>query len=443
MGRFVGTLSVALGLFVAACADQADSGPVGLDPDLASGKPDPATVACNSSVFPSLVNTYFSNAAAKQEAQGYVNLMTAAPHGSVAQDNGFNVMDLIASEVKGGNSAAGTGNTLTRELIKCMYDAATSSDFPANFASLDFTSSLDPAVPGAFEVRGPTSGNTPVASRAQLPVERLSGVAPPQDPTDLVAPGTALPWSHILSERALIYGIPVETGLGGYSKDEYQWEAIRPSVSFANEGATVALCSPTSTASSMVDESNFGVLAYTGGDYICDASYASTAQGWSPRVLAQRLLNFITPQPLFAGFSTIGGSAGGLRSFFSNKTISGASLKFVAPLPPSTPKANSLITVTVEARSSDLVLMNGVRVTLTGTNNNGTPTQLVQWDGTSQTCTTDTTPSGVTGTKGVGVVEIKFCVTKNGGLLLTGNGTVTGRSIDVTSTKPAKMNVRP
>jgi hypothetical protein len=442
MSRFVGTLSVALGLLVAACADQPDSGPVGPGPDLGSGKPDPATLACNSSVFPSLVNTYFSNAAAKQQAQGYVNLMTAAPHGLAAQDNGFNVMDLIASEVKGGNSAAGTGNTLTRELIKCMYDASdASSDFPANFATLDFTSSLDPAVPGAFEVRGPTSGNTPVASRAQLPVERLSGVAPPQDPTNHVAPGTALPWSHILSERALIYGIPVETGLGGYSKDEYQWEAIRPSVSFANEGATVALCSPASTASSMVDESNFGVLAYTGGDYICDASYASTAQGWSPRVLVQRLLNFITPQPLFAGSSTIGGSAGGLRSFFSNKTISGASLKFVAPLPPSTPKVNSPITVTIEAKSSDLVLMNGVTVTLVGTNNNGVPTMLVQSNGT--TCSTNTPPSGVTGNKGVGVVEIKFCVTKNGGLLLTGDGTVTGRLINVTSTKPAKLNVKP
>ncbi|HZA93207.1 MAG TPA: hypothetical protein VE420_11325, partial [Gemmatimonadales bacterium] len=401
----------------------------------------PASLACNSSVFPSLVNTYFSTATQKQLAQGYVNSMTADPHGSVAQENGFNVMDLMATEVKGGNPAAGTGNTLTRELIKCMYDAATSSDFPANFATLDFTSSLDPAVPGAFEVRGPTSGNTPVASRAQLPAERLSGVAPPQDPTNLVAPGTALPWSHILSERVLIYGIPVETGLGGYSKDEYQWEAIRPSVSFANEGATVALCDPASTASSMVDESNFGVLAYTNADYICDASYASTAQGWSPRVLVQRLLKFVTPQPLFAGFSTIGGSAGGLRSFFSNKTISGASLKFVAPLPPSTPKVNSPITVTIEAKSLDGVLMNGVTVTLAGTNNNGVPTMLVQSNGT--TCSTNTPPSGVTGNKGVGVVEIKFCITKNGGLLLTGNGTVTGRSINVTSTKPAKLNVKP
>jgi hypothetical protein len=440
MGRLLRTLPLAFGLLIVACSDQTGSGPLAPGADLAGGKPVPATLACNSSVFPSLVNTYFSSASRKQEAQGYVNLITATPYGSAAQDNGFSVMDLMAAEVKGGNSAAGTGNTLTRELIKCMYEAGVSSDFPTNFATLDFTSSLDPAVPGAFEVRGATSGNTPVASRKTASVtERLSGVAPPQNPLDLSEPGSALPWSSILSERALIYGVPLGTALTGYSKDEYQWEAIRPSVSFNGDGATIALCDPSSTSSSMVEESGFGVLAYTDGDYICDALYASTAQGWGPRVLVQRLLKFITPEPLYAGTRTIGGSAGGLKSFFSKKTISSGGLTFLSL--PTSPKVNSLITVSVEARTSDNVLMNGVTVTLLGTNNNGTPTKLVQWNGT--TCSENTPPSGVTGNKEFGVAEIKFCVTKTGGLLLTGTGNVNERSITVTNTKPAKLNVKP
>jgi hypothetical protein len=448
MGRLLRTLPLAFGLLIAACSDQNNSGVVAPEqPDLAGGRPAPTSLACNSSAFSSLINTYFSTATAKQAAQGHVNSMTAAPYGSVAQDNGFSVMNLIAAEVKGGNSAASTGNTLTRELIKCMYDATdVSSDFPANFATLDFTSSLDPNVPGAFEVRGPSSDRTPVASRKTVAVaDRLSGVAPPQDPTDLVGPGTALPWNSILSERTLIYGIPLGSALAGYSKDQYQWEAIRPSVSFGGDGATVALCDPNSTPSSMVSESAFGVLAYTDGDYICDAVYAATVQGWSPRVLVQRMIKFVTPEPLSAGARTIGGSAGGLKSVFSKKTISSGKLKFLSF--PASPKVNSLITVTVEARSSDDELMNGVTVTLTGTNNNGTNTKLVQWTGTA--CSDNSPPSGVTGNKGlgvanVGVAEIKFCVTKTGGLVLTGSGDVGDRTtIDVTQTKPVKLNVKP
>jgi hypothetical protein len=458
--RLLGTLPVALGLLFAACADQNDSGPV------APGQPDfakTAPLACNSSVFPSLINTYFTDAPTRQQAQTAVNTMTANPYGAVAQANGFDVMALIETAVNNGNTAATTGSTLTKELIKCMYDAAsTTSDFPSNFADLDFTASLDPTVPGAYAVRGPQSSNTPVASRKTVAVTgRLSGVAPPQDPTDLTVPGSALPWSQILSERALIYGIPVasSTGVGGYSINEYQWEAIRPSVPFGDGGATVALCLPNSTSNSMVNESNFGVLAYIGADYICDGTYASVPQGWGARVLVQRLLKLVIPQPLFAGLSTIGGSAGGLKSKFSNKPVPSITFAFDTA-PPSTMLVSKMpYRVVVRATTSDGAGVNGVCVYMHGSNNNGQNTELLASTDCANTAPGDV--SAITKSKAVttqtgqvviqpGYAAFSLKVSKTGGLILnvsstdgTGISGVVGRDGQTFNTLKLKTNVKP
>jgi hypothetical protein len=454
--RILGMLPIAVGMLVIACADRNDSGPV------APGQPDfgkAATLACNSSAFPSLVSGYFTDPATTQQARDFVDEMTASPYTATAQASGFNVMELIASAVKGGNTAASTGSALTKELIKCMYQAGTSSDFPSNFDALDFTPSLDPAVPGAYEVRGPASGNTPVVSRTTVGVtQRLSGVAPPQDSNDLVPPGTALPWSQVLSERALIYGIPVAgADIGGYSTSEYQWEAIRPAVPFGGDGATVALCLASSEPTSMVSESNFGVLAYHDADYVCDASISSIPQSWGARVLVQRLVKFLTPQPLFAGTRTIGGSAGGLKSKFANKPVPSITFSYVNA-PPATMSVRKMpYVVTVRAKTDDGLGVNGVCVYMHGANNNGQNTALAgnrECDNTGPddvSVITKSAPATAGGPLQPGYATFQLSVTKTGGLIITVSSTdasgitgVVGRDVETFNAPAAvKTNVKP
>jgi hypothetical protein len=430
-------LLAALGLLGVACSDHNGGAPSapqdeGFDAAVES-------LICDFNGFNSLIAQYFTKSSTQQEAKAFVSAMQSAD----PVDNGFNVMALIAGAVKRGEVGSPiTGSSLTNALIKCMFDVTT-GDFvtgtgPAakSIIPIDFTASLDPAQPGAYDVHGGAGDGTTDAVKSRL-------IAGATDPISAI--GTqGRTWANLLSERALIYGRPIGDAP---SLTSYQWEAVRPNVSFSQPGALVAICAATGN-DEMVDESGFGVLGFGSAAGLCPDPREVAISGWGPGALAARLGRLLTPEPLHAAtllLKSIGGSAGGLKSVFSKKTISSGRLEFLSLAP--SPKANSPITVTVKATSSDGVPMNGVTVTLAGTNNNGTPTKLVQSDGI--TCSNNTPPSGVTGNKGldvanVGVAEIKFCITKTGGLLLTGNGNIAGRSlISVTPTKPLKLNVRP
>jgi len=440
--RLLGTLPVALGLLVVACADQNDSSPTAPHTGgLAAAVTSPA---CNFSGFSPLIAQYFTTSARKQKASGYVNDMQVA---GGAVNAGFNLLAEVAQTVDstynglGTSGPAATGNSLVRATIACMYD---------DLGALpDFTVSLDPASKGAFQVVGGANdaSSTPVLARTAVGTEPISVVAPtpPSNWGAIVktADGSAF-------TRALIYGKPVltsSTNPPSVDPLQYQWEAIRPDISFANPGAVVAICAAQG-ASDWIQESNLGILAYQSAATLCTARPALVVGfldgGWRPSLLAQRLVRFMSPQPLSAAVAakSTGGTAGGLKSIFSQKPVPSAALKYVAPLPNSTPKVNSPITVTVEAKSADLVLMNGVTVTLSGSNNNGTPTLLLQSNGT--TCPTSSTPppSGVTGADGTGVVKISVCVTKSGGLQLTAKGTSGGPSTTFTAAQ-LKLNLKP
>jgi hypothetical protein len=439
--RLLGTLPVALGLLVVACADQNDSSPTA--PHVGGLVAEVTSPGCNFSGFSPLLAQYFTTNARKQKASGYVNAMqSAGAFTTGAVDAGFNLLAEIAQTVDstynglGTSGPAATGNSLVRATIACQYD---------DLGALpDFTVSVNPASKGAFQVRGGASapGTAPVLARTDVGSEPIS----------VVAPASGSNWGAIVktadgsdTTRALIYGKPVLDANSAPDPLQYQWEAIRPDISFASPGAVVAICAADGDTD-WIQESGLGILAYQSAASICTPRPALTVGffdgGWRPSLLARRLATLLSPEPLNAAVlaKSTGGTAGGLKSIFSKKAVPSAGLKFIAPLPSSTPKVNSPIAVTVEARSSDLVLMNGVAVTITGSNNNGTPTKLLKWNGTS--CATSTgTPSGITGADGTGVVVITFCVTKSGGLLARANGDAapeTGFTAGV-----LKLNVKP
>jgi hypothetical protein len=453
--RLLGTLPVALGLLVVACADQNDSSPTA--PHAGWIAAVVTSPACNFSGFNSLIAQYFTNNARKQKASGFVNDMQVA---GGAVDAGFNLLAEIAQTVDstynglGTSGSTATGNSLVRATIACMFD---------DLGTLpDFTVSVDPASKGAFQVVGGASdaSSTPVLARSAIGSEPISAVAPtPPPPT--VPPAPPAPpttWGAIVKTadgtaftRALIYGKPV---LVNSIPDplQYQWEAIRPDISFASPGAVVAICAADGSTD-WIQESGLvgqlpGILAYQPAADFCVERPDPSLQigffsgGWRPSLLARRLIRSLSPEPLNAAvlLKSTGGTAGGLHSIFSKKAVPSATLKFVAPFPSSTPKVNTPITVFVEARDVDKVLMNGVTVTIIGTSNKGFPTNLLLYNGTS--CSTSTgTPSGVTGTAGTGLVQITFCDTKVGGL----SANATGDAVPETGFTPGvlKLNVKP
>jgi hypothetical protein len=443
--RLLGTLPLALGLLIAACADQNDSSPTAPH---ASGGPaaKPVATGCNFSGFSSLIAQYFTTSGRQQTASGFVNdMQTGGQFSTGAIDGGFNLLALIARTVDstynglGTSGPAATGSSLAQATIRCMYN---------DLGTLpDFTVSVDPASKGAFQVVGGASDatNSPVLARTDIGSEPISAVAPtpPSNWGAIVktADGTAF-------TRALIYGKPVLTASDPPSVDplQYQWEAIRPDISFAFPGAVVAICAAQGTTD-WIQESGLGILAYQSAADLCVEHELPTVGfldgGWRPSLLARRLVRFMSPEPLSAAVAlkSTGGTAGGLKSIFSNRPVSSAALKFIAPTASRGPK-NTPIAVTVQAKA-DGTLMNGVTVTLTGTNNNGQLTQLVQSDGTS--CSSATPPTGITGVIGsaTGQVTIYFCVTKNGGLTLTGNGDNDGRPNTSFTAAITKLNITP
>ncbi len=435
--RLPGMLPVALGLLAAACADQNSSGPAAPHADGIAAVQ--TSIECSFTAFNPLIAQYFTTSARQQKASGFVNAMQAGgPFSPGAVDNGFELLDEIAQTVDstynglGTSGSAATGSSLVQTTISCMYD---------DLGTLpDFTVSVDPTSKGAFQVRpGIGTDVRPVLARSDVGAEPISGVSPSTSNWGSIikaADGTT-------ATRALIYGTPIFSDpLNPTVPDplKYQWEAIRPDIIFTPPGAVVAICAA-GGAADWVQESNVGVLAFQSGADLCQPRALATVGGWRPSVLAYRLLDLLQPRPLNAAMATtsIGGGAGGLKSIFSSKTIPSAKLKFIPPIP-TTVKANSPIALTVEARSADGVLMNGVGVTYTGSNNNGTPTLLVKSDGTS--CGTATPPTGITGAFGAptGQVTIYFCDTKAGGLILTASGTGHGTTFAAVKTK---LNVKP
>jgi hypothetical protein len=434
-------LPVTLGLLGVACADQNGGGPSApQDEGLGAAV---TSLSCDFSGFNSLVAQYFTKSSTQQDAKNFVGAMqTAGKWSTGAVDNGFNVMALIAGAVKSGEvGSSTTGSTLTNELIKCMFDVTT-GDFltgtpPKSIIPIDFTASLDPVRPGAYAVHGGSGDLTSDAVKS-----RLSAGADPLTTDPISAIGTqGATWANLLNERALIYGRPVVDGQTT-SLTAYQWEAIRPSASFSAPGALVAICAATGSAD-MVHESNFGVLAFGSAAELCPNPLEVGITGWGPAALAQRLGRLLAPQPLHAAtllLKSIGGSAGGLKSIFSNTPVPSVTLKFLAG-PPSVFKQNQDVTVKIQATLPGTTTgVNGVCVFLTGTNNNGTPTELLPKGECNSTA-----PSAVTGRVGsiTGVAEVTFHVTKTGNLMLSGNGTVVERTGTVASTLPVKTNVKP
>jgi len=459
----MGTRSVvaclALAMALAACSEQQEPESVA-GPSLA-GRPS-SDQACDPNSLNSLISGYFpgnSGSAAKTAK----DQMLAATTRDDTLNAGFVVLQEIGNLSR--NQAVDTvaGSNLAQGIIKCMFVVSTFIPrFPTD-AIYNFAPALSANKGGAFYTRG-------VGTGTETPVHGAVNIFPPENANILsgVNPSDGT-WGQALAGspagKALIYGYR----LSGYPEPNttdpfvYEWATIPPATQFAG-GALVALCDDANPSTAMVHESNIGVLAYASAAPICGVTYSLAIKdtGWGPRALAARLarvVDALQPQAVQAA-STLGnfgtgGTASTFKSKFQKQSVpaGGITLTPVKVPPPLikgvSPAQNEGTTfqVSYKVSASDKAVF-GTCVFISGSNNNGAPTEL--------TGPRDCPPPAGADPKSVLSVETKSAndpsfsqadfglvgVTKTGGITFTVFADVTDRD-GSSAVLTYKSNVKP
>jgi hypothetical protein len=200
--------------------------------------------------------------------------------------------------------------------------------------------------------------------------DNLSGVAPPSDET----------WSSILNRRVLLYGFPTSTlPQSATTPLEYEWSTV-PFNATWDPGAVVAVCDGDETKTAMVHESSIGVLQFVEVGFICSQPQrmAMGESGWGPSAVVRRLASLFRPTSLQAAVTKSG--TGGIATFkskFKKKTVTSVTLDKVGnAVPPALITLGTTFPVHYHVSTAAGDALFGTCVYITGTNNNGTPTEL-------------------------------------------------------------------
>jgi hypothetical protein len=386
--------------------------------------PPPDLLACSFDSVKSLANTYFSPPA-KQQAATFATDMGSVNYAPAAVTNGFNLLDLLGSVSRSATPGVpSVGGRLAKATIKCMFDAhGPSYQALANNQGLNavrFDLALSKADGGVFYAAGSDFPGTPQVLKGIVPeVGTLSKVAP--GPATGTFPDITLgSWSSVLSQTTLIYGYRVSN-----SPVVFEWGSIDPDATFTPY-ALVSICSG-DTDDLMVLEGGVGVLSFDLAN-LCDLPGDAT-----------------------------GRTVTGFKSPFSNKLVQTLTVKFdpnkspPAIWQPVTSAKPIAVFVSVPDGNSTVGVL-GVCVYITGTANNGIPTDITSSNDPDQDQECLTPPGGVSkflsakttmkpgdlqSVADFGLVTI----TKTGGLAFTATADVINRSGAGSVIK--KINVKP
>jgi hypothetical protein len=379
-------------------------------------------VVCNARDVLTLSGKYLTGDRRNVAKQLIPQLQKSTPGSVAAREVGFEFLVLVSQEANEGVTL-GTpqnGSDLANAVLVCMFTDP--AHLPAVFPE-DFTTALDPAGAGAFEVR-------PDAAIAE------PGVVPARDGFSFVRPPLGADWDDVLSglvapQRALLYGEP------GGEPDTYDWNVVPRNAVFSPQ-VVVGLCLD-DTPESMVrklDANGVVLLSFVLVD--CDA-FDIIVQEASGASLLERLVHLgrdlFLPRPLEAASALIrlgpGGSAGGFSTFSVDELDEEGE---VAQGFGSVPEEGILdeplspFTVTVTGNGASIV---GVAVTVTAiAQTSGEPVKL------------EGTTTVVTDGAGVALFD-DVAVTLPGAILLVANGTVIGRpGIVVPEAVSDKVSIR-
>jgi hypothetical protein len=431
--RSLYALAAAAAVALAACSERQPESPTG--PEFK-----PSTDPCAFSN--SLVSGFFPSS-----RQSFVlslkQSMANAGHGTVdARTFGFQIMDSIGSVSRSFVVSPTAGAQLTRALIGCMFDNASTFTYPHQTdPDSDFTAALANVTGGAYYVRGGGAGGVDVPGRSATVLGRinppggvdgnLSGIAPSSGSWTNMLPGTGQ------ERRALIYGYPVTL-----DPLVFEWASVPSGLTFSTP-AVVSVCDNDASGSAMVHEDAIGVLAYVNSG-ICDTPQSLTMiePGWGPKALAARLgrviFSALTPEPLQATAlrTGTGGTTSTIpKSQFGKQSVTTLTIVW-KDQPPAVvkgtdPPTKFPVSFTVSASGSPIF---GTCAYLAGSNNNGTPTKL---NGPRDPACTNP-PGGDTNALSVLLTAYSATasladfgqvgVTKTGGILFNGTADVVNRN---------------
>ncbi len=422
--RLTGVGVAVVALVATGCGDRSQSLPPG--PNMKVTAPPGSETTCDFRSLNQLATRYFGPAETKL-VRGLISQMQDAGAGTtIAQDRGFDVMTHIASNVNAGNTDVANASSLTNGLLACMFTNA--GDLPATFPE-DFSSATNPALHGAYAVRGGATDplSAPVFSR------------PLTAPFSGIAPSGLNTWPGVLSgnpppARLLVYGMP------GSQPQTYDWRVVPRSAVFSPP-AVVGLCIDANVSTtSLLHEEHVGLLPFVDAAFLNPATCSPFAtQSWSMQVasrLARWGIDFLGPRPLSASGllnpGGLGGSTGGIGSEFGPQAVASVTLTFVVQ--PSDVRVNQVISppVVVQATAVGTTTpVPNVIISLVAVDNNGVPAVL------QGTLTGTTDASGT-------VTFSDLSETKTGGYRLTASGSVIGRpGIEVPAVSSTRFNVRP
>jgi hypothetical protein len=434
---------VAFALFAMGCSEKADGPPTGPEFHTVLSK----SSGCDLQHVGQLANSFFKPPR-QQTVKGYVDALAgSALYSSAAKNSGFDIMLAIDSalnvDVPATVGTATVGSDLINHLLLCMFNPTSEPGaYPASFPDT-FTVALTPSLTGAFAHRN--TGTAPVYARSATSTFGFSGIAP-------LSPGWGVTGSPA---RVVFYGRPATTSTS-IDALTYDWRTIPHNANF-NPDIIVAVCvdaQATGNTTLMLNEQGVAVLAFVDAGFLpppaCSSSNTALLGGNRPFQLARGLIGFgsrlLTPSPLMAAVLNpggVGGRSSKCCSKVGTKNVPSASLTLSTvktPIKVNTERFS--LTATAKA-GTDLV--NGTKITLATSTNNGTPTSiLVAAPGAA--CSSGVPPVGTTGTAGNATGTFVFtnlCFTNTGSVFISGTTDVEGRADTPATGVSNKINVKP
>jgi hypothetical protein len=292
--------------------------------------------------------------------------------------------------------------------------------------AIDFTTALGPT--GAFDVRGG-------------PDDPLTAPVVSADGNWGVEPVFGDDWPTVTGgDRILIVGEPTTNGLGGENEVTFAFDFTKiPSISLA-EDVVVSSC--------LVDDDQFRVQRETQMLPDADPSFCplplagQSGDVFGPLALAERLVRFMTPAPLYADAAMVGkGGKGGTADGFSRFVVVDAgaiNLQFLddpadVVIDPNTGVAD-LTDLRVIAFGNNGTPLPEVDITIDWTVNNGTNVVL----GGTTTLRTDPICSSIDACVPTGTVNFDdLTLNKAGGYRLVATATLFGFQAPGTATSTA------
>jgi hypothetical protein len=256
--------------------------------------------------------------------------------------------------------------------------------------------------------------------------------------------------------RVVLYGRPATTITGAFISPTYDWRTIPRNATFS-PNIVIAVCidaAATSNSTLMLNEQGVGILSFVDAAFLdpvsCSPTTTALLDGSSPFQLARRLVRFgtglLTPRPLMATALSPGGIGGSNSRCCSKVGPTNVPSVALALSNVTTPvKVNSGRFSLTATTTSGTDLVNGTKVTLATSTNNGTPMNIRVADPTAS-CSSGTPPQGITGTgtNATGTyVFTNLCFTNTGNVFIVGTANVEARSDTPVTKLSNKINVKP